>query len=301
VRIVEVGPRDGLQNAAVALTPARRAELVGRLAAAGVSRVEAVSFVHPTRVPQMAGAEEVVALAGATSAIALTGLVLNERGFDRALATGLHDVRFTFAASEAFNQANAGASVAEGLATALRLLGRGAEAGVHVGVVLATSFGCPFEGEVDPGVPRELAGRLAAAGAHEIVFADTIGVAVPRQVRALLRGARPLGVTLGAHLHNTRNTGYANAYAALEEDAEILDASVGGLGGCPFAPGATGNIATEDLVYLLEREGVATGVDLDALIATATWLRDISGLPLDGQVHRVARFPGTPPVVTEAA
>jgi hydroxymethylglutaryl-CoA lyase len=160
-------------------------------------------------------------------------------------------------------------------------------------VVLATSFGCPFEGEIPAATPLRVAEQLVDAGAREIVWADTIGVAVPHQVRMLLRSGREMGAKLGVHLHNTRNTGYANAYTALEEDVSILDAAIGGLGGCPFAPGATGNIATEDLVYLLEREGVRTGVDLDALISTAVWLRDRTGLTLDGQLHRVDRFPGS--------
>ena len=290
MRIVEVGPRDGLQNAKVLLAPSRRAELVRRLAGTGLSRIEAVSFVHPDRVPQMAGAEEVVAVP--VPGAKLCGLVLNERGFDRLLAAGLTDVRFTFAASDAFNRANSNAPTSDGLATALKILTRSQSAGIHAGIVLATSFGCPFSGEVDPRIPLGLAERLAEAGAREIVFADTIGVGVPREVRHLLRSSRSLGVPLGVHLHNTRNTGYANAYAALEEGIEILDASVGGLGGCPFAPGATGNIATEDIVYLLHREGVETGVNLDALIKTAHWLREVTGLLLDGQVQRVARFPG---------
>lgn len=294
MRLVEVGPRDGLQNAPTQLAPSVRAELVARLAATGLDRIEAVSFVHPGRVPRMAAAEEVVALLRAGGGPSPCGLVLNERGFDRALAAGLDDVRFTFAASDAFNRENANATTADGLATALRILGRAKDARVHAGVVIATSFGCPFTGEVDPGAVLELARRLDAAGAPEIVFADTIGVAVPRQVRELVRAARPVGADVGVHLHNTRNTGYANAYAAVAEGADLLDASVGGLGGCPFAPGATGNIATEDLVYLLEREGVATGVDLDALVATARWLGAGTGLALDGQLHRVAPFPPTP-------
>jgi hydroxymethylglutaryl-CoA lyase/(R)-citramalyl-CoA lyase len=173
------------------------------------------------------------------------------------------------------------------------VLARARAAGMHAGFVLATAFGCPFTGEVDPGSAIGLAEELAQAGADEIVFADTIGVAVPRQIRRVLAGAVPLGPACGVHLHNTRNTGYLNAFVALEAGARVLDASVGGLGGCPFAPGATGNIATEDLVNMLEREGVHTGVDLDGLLAATRWLRDATGLDAPGQLHRVDRFPPT--------
>jgi hydroxymethylglutaryl-CoA lyase/(R)-citramalyl-CoA lyase len=296
VRIVEVGPRDGLQNAPGILPVAARAEFLRRVATTGVDRIEAVSFVHPQRVPHMAGAEDVVAAAQTPENVSLCGLVLNERGFDRLLAAGMTDARFTFAVSDAFNRANANASTEEGLATALRLLERARAADVHLGVSLATAFGCPFSGEVPESIPLRLAERLAEAGAREIVFADTIGVGVPSQVRELLRGSAGLGVELGVHLHNTRNSGYANAWTAVEEGAEILDAAVGGLGGCPFAPGSSGNIATEDLVYLLQREGLVADVDLDALNATALWLRDVSGFELAGHVHRVSRFPA--PAVT---
>lgn len=292
VELVEVAPRDGLQNAPTTLPPAVRAELVGRLSAAGLRRFEAVSFVRPERVPQMAGAEEVVAGLSPADRERACGLVLNERGLERLLGTGLREVRFTFAVSDAFNRRNSNASSQAGAEAAARALARARDAGLRAGVVLATSFGCPFSGEVEPRLALEAAEAMAAAGAQEIVFADTIGVAVPRQMRELLAPARGLGVRLGVHLHNTRNTGYANAYAALEAGAEIFDASAGGLGGCPFAPGATGNVATEDLVYLFEREGVDTGVDLDTLIAAATWLGSEWGLALDGQVHRVAPFPG---------
>jgi isopropylmalate/homocitrate/citramalate synthase len=293
VEIVEVGPRDGLQNVARTLPPARRAELSWWLAGAGVQRIEVASFVHPTRVPQMAGAEEVVAALRPTAGARHCGLVLNARGFERLVASGLREVRFTFAVSEAFNRRNSNASTEEGLATALDVLARAHAAGLHAGFVLATAFGCPFSGEVDPGSVLGLAEDLARAGADEIVFADTIGVAVPRQIRRVLAGAAELGPVTGVHLHNTRNTGYLNAFVALEAGARVLDASVGGLGGCPFAPGATGNIATEDLVNMLEREGVPTGIDLDQLTATTRWLRDIAGLEAPGQVHRVDPFPPT--------
>jgi hydroxymethylglutaryl-CoA lyase/(R)-citramalyl-CoA lyase len=291
VQIVDVGPRDGLQILSQVVSPPVRAELVARLAGAGLRRVEAVSFVHPTRVPQMAGAEEVVRALPRDERLRVSGLVLNERGYDRLAASGLPEVRFALAVSDAFSERNSGVSTAAALEAARAIVRRARADGRLTGVVLATAFGCPFSGEVDPARVARLAEQLAAAGVDEIVFADTIGVAVPRQVRRLLKDAQDLGPTLGVHLHNTRNTGHLNAFVAIEAGAEVLDASVGGLGGCPFAPGATGNIATEDLVFLLEREGIATGVDLDRLVAVAHWLRDDVGLALDGQLQRVGGFP----------
>jgi hydroxymethylglutaryl-CoA lyase/(R)-citramalyl-CoA lyase len=285
--LCDVGPRDGLQNEATLLAPALRAELCGRLAAAGLPRVEAVSFVREDRVPQMAGAEEVVAaLPGA--ATRFSGLVLNERGYERLLASGLPEVHVALAVTETFQQRNAGGSVEAGLAAVNAIAGRARADGIQATVTLSVAFGCPFEGSVDPGRVLELAGRLET---DEVVVADTIGVATPRQVRELVAGVAALGKRAGAHLHNTRNTGYANALAALEGGAQVLDASVGGLGGCPFAPRATGNIATEDLVYLLAGEGLETGVDLDALIATSEWLAQQLGRPLEGLLYRAGRFP----------
>ena len=290
VTICDVAARDGLQNDAKILEPSVRAELVDRLSATGVDRIETVSFVHPGRVPQMAGAEEVVEAITRKPGIVYAGLVLNERGYDRFATTGLDEVHFALAVSEEFNQRNAGSSV-EGTATAIdAMIARAHEGGVRATVTLGTSFGCPFEGAIDPGRVLELAGRFVAAGADEIVFADTVGVGVPRQVRELVTGGLALGVPVGAHLHNTRSTGFANALAAVETGATLLDASVGGIGGCPFAPRATGNIATEDLVYLLHGEGIETGVDLDALVRVAEWLEGVLGRPLEGQVYKAGAF-----------
>jgi isopropylmalate/homocitrate/citramalate synthase len=290
VEIVDVGPRDGLQNASPTLDPQTRAEFGRRVLAASVPRVELTSFVRADRVPQMYGPEEVIAALSAQERSRCCGLVLNERGFDRLVESGLPGVRFTFAASDAFNQRNAGASSDEGLEAARRVLSRAKEAGIVAGVVLSTSFGCPFSGEVAPQRVLALAESLDEAGAEEIVFADTIGVAVPRQVREILRGASGLKARVGAHFHNTRNTGYACAFAAVEEGAAILDASLTGLGGCPFAPAATGNIATEDLVFMLEREGVDTGVDLDALLEASEWLAGL-GFRVEAQLPKAGRFP----------
>ena len=290
VTICDVGPRDGLQNDPKTLPPETRAELVNRLAAAGVPRIEAVSFVNPARVPQMAGAEEVVAAIEREPGTVYAGLALNERGYDRLAATGLDEVHFAFAATETFNQRNSNASVAESLEAAGRIVTRAHADGIRATVTIGAAFGCPFEGQVDPGRILELAGTLAEADADELVFADTIGVGVPRQVRRLVGEGVALGKPVAVHLHNTRNTGIANAFAAVEAGASVLDASVGGIGGCPFAPRATGNICTEDLVYLLHGEGIETGIDLDGLIAVAEWLEGVLGRQLEGQVYRAGTF-----------
>jgi hydroxymethylglutaryl-CoA lyase/(R)-citramalyl-CoA lyase len=286
VRVIlcDVGPRDGLQNEPDQLGPDVRAELVNRLAGAGLPRVETVSFVRDDRMPQMAGAEEVVAALQRREGVEYSGLVLNERGYERFRATGLDRVNATFAATESFNRANGNASLEEALARVDAILAAAAEPAT---VTISVSFGCPFEGRVDPGVVAELAARFT--GRAEVILADTIGVATPSAVRALVErtGAE------GFHGHNTRNTGYANALAALEAGASVLDASVGGLGGCPYAPRATGNVATEDLVYLLEGEGVETGVDLDALVGVSVWLEGVLGRTLEGYVYRAGAWPSS--------
>jgi isopropylmalate/homocitrate/citramalate synthase len=283
VTLCDVGPRDGLQNEPEAFEPAMRAELVNRLAAARLPRVEAVSFVRDDRVPQMAGAEEVAAAIERRAGTEYSGLVLNERGWERFAASGLDRVNVTLGATETFNERNGNATLAEAIERVESIL---AAAGTTPATVtISVCFGCPFEGRVDPGAVAELAGRFA--GRAEVVLADTIGVATPRAVRALVErtGAE------GFHGHNTRNTGYASCLAALEAGASLLDASVGGLGGCPYAPRATGNVATEDLVYLLEGEGIETGVDVDALIAVSTWLESLLGRKLEGYLYRAGPWP----------
>jgi isopropylmalate/homocitrate/citramalate synthase len=290
--LCDVGPRDGLQNHDVTLAPATRAELCLRLAATGLRRVEAGSFVHPGRVPQMAGAEEVFAALEGHDAASWSGLVLNPRGLQRAQAIGVQDIHLSYPVSDTFAQRNQGQTLPQAAELAQEMVRAVKTAGGRVSVTLATSFGCPFEGRVDAGRVVEQVGLMAAAGADEVLLADTIGVGVPAQVRRLVPAAlqAAAGRPVGLHLHNTRNTGYANAIAGLEAGATLLDASVGGIGGCPFAPAATGNIATEDLVYLLDGEGVETGVDLDALIAVAAWLGERLGTPLPGLLHRAGPF-----------
>ena len=284
--ICDVGPRDGLQNEPETLEPAVRAELVNRLAAVGLPRVEAASFVRPDAVPQMAGAEEVAASIERRDGVAYAGLVLNEKGFDRLRETELDEVHISFGVTETFNRRNANASVEESLAATERIVGRARETQLPTAASLSVAFGCPFEGRVDPGRVLDLAERVSAAGADEVVLADTIGVAVPRQVRQLVADSTRLGRRVGLHLHDTRNTALANAYAGLEAGASAFDASVGGIGGCPFAPRATGNVATEDLAYLLDGEGVETGIDLDALVGVAEWLAGVLGRDLPGSVYR---------------
>jgi hydroxymethylglutaryl-CoA lyase/(R)-citramalyl-CoA lyase len=287
VTLCDVGPRDGLQNEPETHEPAVRVELVRRLAGAGLPRVEAVSFVQPERVPQMAGAEEVVAAVGEVGA-ELSGLVLNERGWERLATTRLDRVNVTLAATDSFSRRNANAPVEEALGRVERIL---AVADRPATATISVAFGCPFEGAVDPGVVADLAERIAAAGAGEVVLADTIGVATPRAVTRLVERTLILGVPVGGHFHDTRHTGVANAWAAVEAGATVVDASVGGLGGCPFAPRATGNVATEDVLYLLDRERVETGVDLEALIGIARWLEQLLGRELPGRVYRAGGFP----------
>jgi isopropylmalate/homocitrate/citramalate synthase len=291
VTVYEVGPRDGLQNEPDVLAPEVRGELVRRLVATGVGGIEVASFVDPRRVPQMAGAEEVVAALDRAPGVVYAGLALNERGFERLAEAGLDEVRFAFGVTESFNQRNQGATVEESLEVAAKIVARSREVGRRVAVTLSVAFGCPFEGRVEASTVLELAERVATMGPDTLVLADTIGVAVPGEVRRVITEAAGLGVPVGGHFHNTRNTGYANAVAALEAGATVLDASIGGLGGCPFAPKATGNIATEDLVYLLHREGVETGIDLDALIEVSEWLEGVLGRRLEGQLYRAGNFP----------
>ena len=289
--VCDVGPRDGLQNEAKTLEPVVRAELCDRLAAAGVKRIEAASFVNPKLVPQMDGAEEVMAALHRKADTVYAGLVLNDKGYDRAVAAGVDEVHYAFSATDEFGRRNQNATTEEGLKTALALVARARSDRMPITVTISVAFGSPFDGPVPPERVLSIVEQLMAIPPDEVCLADTIGVGVPSQVKELVGGAIRLGATVGAHFHNTRNTGYANAVAALEEGAVSLDASVGGAGGCPFAPKATGNIATEDLVYLLRGLGVVTGIDLDALIETSQWLAGQLGKELPGMVARAGDFP----------
>jgi len=290
IEIVDVGPRDGLQNEDETLAPGVRAELCDKLAATGIPRVEAASFVNPKRVPQMAGAEEVIAAIERSPHTSYAGLVLNERGYERAVEAGVDEVRYAFPVTETFARRNQNTTVEDATALSARLVERARLDGVRVSITLSAAFGDPFEGKVEPGHVLDVASEVAASIPDEIVLADTIGVGVPSQVRNLVEGVATHGITVGCHFHDTRNTGIANAAAAVESGATVLDASVGGTGGCPFAPRATGNIATEDLIYLLHGMGYETGIDLDALIEVASWLAKQLDKELPGQLYKAGNF-----------
>jgi hydroxymethylglutaryl-CoA lyase len=286
VTVCDVGPRDGLQNEPDRLPAETRAELVNRIAAAGVPRIEAASFVRAERVPQMADAEGVAAAIERREGTEYAGLVLNVKGYERLRTTGLDRVNCTLAATEEFNRRNGNMLLAEATAQ-VREIVEASE--LPTTATISVAFGCPFEGHVDPARVADLCESLVAA--DELVLADTIGVATPTQVHRLVERVSILGRPVGVHLHNTRNTGYANAVAALEAGATVFDASVGGLGGCPYAPNSTGNIATEDLLYVLEGEGVETGIDLDALVGVSRWLEELLGRRLEGYVYRAGAWP----------
>jgi isopropylmalate/homocitrate/citramalate synthase len=297
IKIIEVSPRDGLQNERVLLPTATKADLIRRAVAAGATRIEAVSFVRPDAVPAMADAEAVMAAVPRRPGLAYSGLVLNRRGFTRATEAAVDEINVVVPVTEAFARRNQNAGAEDLMAMAEQVATEAAGIGLPCSVTLAVAFGCPFEGEVDPARVVEFGVRAARAGAAEVALADTIGVGVPAQVRRLVGGLhREIPRTpLRAHLHNTRNTGYTNALAAVELGVTRLDASIGGIGGCPFAPRATGNIATEDLVYLLERSGLPTGLDLDALIDTAHFLGAALGRPVPALLPRAGGFPAPVP------
>ena len=294
IEIVEVGPRDGLQSESQVLGTAAKVEFIRRLDRAGVRRIEAASFVNPKRVPQMADAEAVLAaLATERSSARFIGLVLNRKGFERARAAGCTEVGMAIAATESFSQRNQGCSIEEGVAAWLDIAQAAKAAGIRAQITISTAFGCPFEGEVPASRVLALAERLAAGDPDEIAVADTIGVAVPTQVTGLfgqLRSSLPR-LKFRAHFHNTRNTGLANSYAAVEAGVRTLDASCGGIGGCPFAPAATGNIPTEDLVYMLHRMGLETGINLPELVETSRWLQKTLDHAVPGMVLKAGLFP----------
>jgi hydroxymethylglutaryl-CoA lyase len=293
IEIVEVGPRDGLQNETTLLDTAAKVEFIERAIAAGLRRIEVTSFVNPKKVPQMADAEAVLKALPRRDGVFYVGLVLNRKGFDRAAAAGCNEIGMAVVASDTFNQRNQGATTDESIAAWSEIAGAAHAAGIRPQVTISAAFGCPFEGEVRAERVVEIAKRVAEARPYEIALADTIGVGVPSQVTELVARVREAvpGMRLRCHFHNTRNTGIANAYAAVEAGVSTLDASIGGIGGCPFAPAATGNIPTEDLLYMLQRMGIDTGVDLEALIATGRWLQDRLGRNVPGLLVKAGSFP----------
>ena len=292
VDIVEVGPRDGLQSEPGVLPTATKVEFIERAIAAGVRRVEVTSFVNPKRVPQMADAEAVLAALPRREDVYYVGLVLNRKGFERAAAAGCNEIGMAVVASDTFNQRNQGVTSDESIAAWLDIARAAKAAGIRQQVTVSAAFGCPFEGEVPVSRVVEIAQRIAEAEPFEIALADTIGVGVPSQVIEIVGRVREAvpGVALRCHFHNTRNTGIANAFAAVQAGVRTLDASLGGIGGCPFAPAATGNISTEDLVYMLHRSGHPTGIDLAAAIETGKWLQEQLGRPVPGMLVKAGDF-----------
>jgi len=293
IEIVEVGPRDGLQSEPGLMATSAKIEFIERLIDAGLRRLEVTSFVNPKKVPQMADAEQVLAGLEKRSDVRYVGLVLNQKGFERAVAAGCNEIGMAVVASDTFNRRNQGVGTDESIAAWLDIAKAAHAAGVRAQVTVSAAFGCPFEGEIAVDRVIEVAKRVAEAEPFEIAFADTIGVGVPSQVTEILSRAREAlpGIRLRAHFHNTRNTGLANAYAAVEAGVAALDSSAGGIGGCPFAPAATGNIPTEDLVYMLQRMGVSTGIDLDKLLATSEWLQQTLGRTVPGMLLKAGGFP----------
>ena len=294
IEVVEVGPRDGLQNEKALLEIDQKLEFIHRLETAGARRMETVSFVNPKRVPQMAGAEEISEALPHRDGRSRIGLVLNERGWERCVAAKCDEANVVVCATDGFGIRNQGASVKEQVAAMQAIAGRKqAEGGPPVTVTISVAFGCPFDGEVSEAQVMRIVRAAAEARVDELALADTIGVADPWTVRKRVEAALAAapGIPLRMHFHDTRNTGLANAFASVEAGVEVLDASCGGLGGCPFAPNATGNIGTEDLIYMLERAGFETGYDLDGLIETGNWVSGLLGKAPTASVSRAGGFP----------
>lgn len=293
VEIIDVGPRDGLQNEPEILDVATKVEFIRRLADAGIRRMEAVSFVNPKRVPQMAEAEEVLAALPPDDGVTYIGLVLNRRGLDRALAAGCREVNYALVASDVFSQKNQGTTIEQAVDVYEEIAAEAKAANVRCSLTISTAFGCPFQGEVPPERVIGLVERCAGDDTFEIALADTIGCAVPSQVSDLFGAVMQIAPSarFRAHFHNTRNTGLANCYAAVEAGVQSIDASAGGIGGCPFAPKATGNVPTEDLVYMLNRMGIETGVDIDRLIAAGNWIGEQLGHAIPAMIGKAGVFP----------
>ena len=293
IEIIDVSPRDGLQSQPVLLSVEHKLELINRLIDAGIRRMEAVSFVNPKRVPQMADAEQVVRGLPQRDDVTFIGLVLNLRGFERAVACNIDEINCAVVASDTFNLRNQGATTEQTMAVIKEITREVQAAGINMGVTVSAAFGCPFEGEMPMEKVVRLVQRLAAMGYTGISLADTIGAAGPSDVAAMIKRIRTLepGLNLSCHFHNTRNTAVANTYAAIQEGVTTFDASCGGVGGCPFAPAATGNVATEDLLYMIHRMGLKTGVDIDKIIETAKWLEGPLGTAMPAMVTRAGVFP----------
>lgn len=296
IEIVDVSPRDGLQSQPVLLSTEHKLNLIERLIDAGMRRLEITSFVHPKRVPQMADAEQVVQGLPAREDVTFVGLVLNLRGFERAVACNIDEINCAVVASDTFNQRNQGATTEETMAVIETITREGQNTDMGMGVSVSAAFGCPFEGEIPAERVVGLVQRLAAMGYREITLADTIGSGAPSDVAAMVRRIKTLepDIRLRCHFHNTRNTAVANTYVAIQEGVDSFDASCGGVGGCPFAPAATGNVATEDLLYMINRMGLETGIHIDRIIETAKWLEGPLDSPMPAMVTRAGVFPAKP-------
>ncbi len=294
ISLTEVGPRDGLQSESCELPTAVKVELIKRLIDAGLRRLEVASFVNPKKVPQMADAEAVISELPRRKDVRYIGLVLNDRGFERAVATGIDEIGMVVVASETFNQRNQGASIDESIMAWRSMAAKAKKKNIRAGIMVSAAFGCPFEGEISEQRVLDIAQRVLQEEPDEIAIADTIGAGVPAQVASLVSKLKQMAgdIPVRCHFHNTRNTGLANAYVAIQSGADVIDASVGGMGGCPFAPHATGNIPTEDLVYMLHRSGFATGIDLEKLVETSTWLESKLGHSLPALIPKAGIFPG---------
>ena len=293
VQIVEVGPRDGLQNESVILSTEQKLRLIDHLVAAGITRIEAVSFAHPALVPQMADAEAVMAGVDRTAPVSYIGLVMNERGWQRAQSAGVDEINMPIMATDTFNHENQGVDTDGSIAALERIVEQARDLGIPVSATIGVAWGCPFEGEVPIERVTGIAERLAGLGISELAVADTIGVADPWSVTHRIDAVREVagGLPLRVHFHDTRNTGIANTYAAIEAGVSVIDASVGGIGGCPFAPAATGNIPTDDLVYMLDRAGIEHGVSLEGLIGVSSELSEDLGEEVPAMLPKAGGFP----------
>jgi len=293
VSIIEVGPRDGLQSEPEILSTATKIEFIGRAIDAGIRRMEVTSFVHPKRVPQMADAEDVIRGLPQRDDLVFIGLVLNRKGFERARDVKIDEIGMAVVASDTYNERNQGVPTSESIRAWLDIAREAKAAGIRANVMVSSAFGCPFEGEVPLQRVLDIIDQIMEGEPVELGIADSIGVAVPDQVTEMLGAIREKlpGVPLRCHFHNTRNTGLANAQAAVEAGVTSLDASIGGIGGCPFAPAATGNIPTDDLLYMLGRSGVETGVNLEKIIETSNWLREQLGRDVPAMLPKAGNFP----------
>ena len=293
VSIIEVGPRDGLQSEPEILSTSVKLEFIRRAIDAGIRRMEVTSFVHPKRVPQMADAEDVIRGLPDRDDVIYIGLVLNKKGFERARDVNIDEIGMAVVASDTYNQRNQGVPTSESIKAWLEMSAAARAAGMRANVMVSSAFGCPFEGEVPIARILEIVKQIVDGEPVELGIADSIGVAVPTQVTDLLGAVQEIvpNLPIRCHFHNTRNTGLANAQAALEAGVASLDASIGGIGGCPFAPAATGNIPTDDLLYMLDRSGVQSGVSLDKIIETSNWLQEQLGRDVPAMLPKAGIFP----------